>query len=245
MRTKETKGLFSLAVSMLTFSVAVAAESFETRAVIKADKRATLSAEIAGKVSQLPFNEGSHFRKGALLLALDCRLYIAQTEKVKAERKAAQIQLENAEELKRLESINLMDVALAEAELAMVDASLRIATLNDDRCELRAPWDGTILKLDIAQYENVQPHQQLIEIINQNNLKAEVVVPANWYPRVHLEQKVSLVVDENGITYAGNIEKIIPAIDPSSQTFIVKVNINKADDLIPGMSATAKFEFSE
>ena len=121
---------------------ATALADYEARAVVQAVNRAELSSELAGRVTRLPYPMGEAFRKGDVLVGLDCQLYEAQASKVAAELDAATVKLESSTELRDLNAIGDMDVALAESEYAQSKAELAIARLNTRRCEIRAPWDG-------------------------------------------------------------------------------------------------------
>ena len=77
---------------------------------------ATLSSELAALVVGLPKKWVNLFKQGETLVALDCRLFDAQQDKVSAEVKVAQIRLENTKQLNQLRSIGTLEVAIAESE---------------------------------------------------------------------------------------------------------------------------------
>ena len=99
----------------------------EARAVIKALDRALLSSELAGRITSLPRRPGDAFKKGDLLVAIDCDLYNAQSAKVAAEHKGARLKVENARQLQELRSIGALEVTTAESDFAQTQAALRIA----------------------------------------------------------------------------------------------------------------------
>ena len=213
----------------------------EARAVIKSLDRALLSSELAGRVTSLPRRAGEAFKKGDLLVALDCDLYQAQAAKVAAEHKAARLKMENAQQMKELRAIGALDVSLAESEFAQTQAALRIAQLNAERCTIRAPWPGRVVAVHVKPYENVRQQQELIEIINDRQFEAEIVVPANWMRWLKPGTPLKLRVDETGTTASAKVTAITPAIDAVSQTVVLRAALIDGSQLIPGMSATAVF----
>jgi RND family efflux transporter MFP subunit len=219
----------------------LAQADYEARAVIKALDRAVLSGELAAKVKRLPVRPGESFVKGATLVELDCDLYQAQADKVSAEVRAARIKRDNATELSTLNAIGQLDVALAQSEYAQALAELHIARLNTERCTIKAPWDGKVIGLHINAHENVRQQQELIEIVSDLTLEAEVVVPAAWLNWLKPEQSISLRVDDREHPVAAVVSAIIPAIDTVSQTVLLRATITQESELIPGMSATAVF----
>ncbi len=213
----------------------------EARAVIKALDRALLSSELAGRITSLPRRPGDAFKKGDLLVAIDCDLYNAQSAKVAAEHKGARLKMENARQLQELRSIGALEVTTAESDFAQTQAALRIAQINAGRCSINAPWPGRVVAVHVSPHENVKQQQELIEIINDRQFEAEVVVPANWMRWVKPGTPLELKVDETGTTAKAKVTAITPAIDPVSQTVVLRATLADGSQLIPGMSATAVF----
>lgn len=238
-----------LKVSVLALSVACVLASgvsvgadYEARAIINAIDRAVLSGEVAAKVKRLPLRPGDPFSKGDLLVALDCRLYKAQTAKVTAEVKAARITRDNAQDLKALNSIGELDVALAQSEYEQSLAELKISKLNTERCDIHAPWGGRVVSLLVNAHENIRQQQALIEIVGDRQLEAEVVVPAAWLSWIKPGISLQLFVDDVAVQVAATVAAITPAIDTVSQTVIVRLALPDDSNLIPGMSAIARFD---
>lgn len=231
-------------VAAVLLSGPAAAEGPEARAVVKSLDRAILSGELAAKVVALPKRSGERFKKGDLLVGLDCELYKAQREKVAAENKASEIRLRNAEQLNELASIGALDVALAQSEFNQTRAELKIAHLNTRRCNIRAPYNGRVVNVLVNRYENMRQQQELIEIVSDKRLEAELVVPANWLKWLKAGIGFKMKIDETGGTHNATVVAINPAIDPVSQTLTLRARLADSETLIPGMSATALFDIS-
>lgn len=227
---------------LLLASGTVSADGLEARAVIKAIDRAVLSGELAARVASLPLRPGDAFQKGDLLVELDCRLYKAQEAKVAAEIKAARSKRDNARQLKALNSIGELDVALAQSELEQALAEGRIAHLNTQRCRIHAPWNGRVVNLLVNAQENIRVQQELIEIVDDGQLEAEVVVPSAWLAWLEPGQALSFMADDVERQVDAHITAISPAIDAVSQTVLLRAELPTHSGLIPGMSATARFE---
>lgn len=240
MRVKLSTGVVATCLTWLLSPLA-AAQTFEARAVITAPHRAILSGELAARVASLPFKVGERFSKGDVVVGLDCALYEAQKSRVAAEVRAARIKRDNTRELSALNSIGEMDVALAQSEYAQALAELKIADLNTDRCEIRAPWDGRVVSVLTRAHENIRQQQELIEVVADQQLEAEVVVPAAWLTWLEAGMSVHFSIDEPPVSAEGVIAAVSPAIDAVSQTVLLRVSLQNNPNLIPGMSATAVF----
>lgn len=235
----------SLVMLMAGLITSAEASEYQARALIKAVDRAVLSAELAAKVTALPLRPGDPFTSGDLLVGLDCSLYQAQKLKVAAEQQAAIIKLENVKKLNQLRSVGAMEVALAQSHLDQMEAALHIAQLNTERCSIRAPYDGKVINHLINRFETIQAHQELIEIIDSQQLKAEIIAPADWLSWLTPDVPVRLYIDQSNIVVEGSLSAITPAIDSISQTIVLHVKLSSNPKLIPGMSATAELLYPE
>lgn len=224
------------------FGGSMAAQAASARGILVATHKAVLSSELAAKVIQVPKKMGESFQAGDTLLALDCRLFEAQAEKVFAEAQVAKTRLDNTKQLNQLRSIGTLEVAVAEAELAKVEAELQITQLNVERCNIKAPFAGYVEQLDIHNYEIVQQQQPLITIVDKSQLQADIIVPSDWMSWLSVGANVQLRVEETGQRLQGNLTHIGPSVDPTSQTLQLTANINKVPDkVLPGMSVVVEF----
>ncbi len=231
-----------LAMLAMLFAGYSVAQSKTARGLLVAVHKATLSSELSSKVISLPLKMGESFNKGDTLVALDCRLFEAQLEKIAAEAKVAQIRLDNNKQLNQLRSIGTLEVAIADAELSKVKAEYRITQLNVERCQIKAPFSGYVEQLDIQNYEVVQQQQPLIAIVDNRQLHAAIIVPAEWKNWLQLGKSISLRVEETGQTLKGTISHIGPSIDPTSQTLQLRAEVkNVPEKVLPGMSVVAEF----
>ncbi|NLQ17933.1 efflux RND transporter periplasmic adaptor subunit [Marinomonas sp. M1K-6] len=230
-----------VAVTML-FAGQLMAETHNARGLLVATHQATLSSELAARVIALPKKMGESFQQGDTLVALDCRLFEAQHEKVGAEVKVAQIRLENSKQLNQLRSIGTLEVAIAESELQKIAAEQRIAQLNVERCDIKAPFDGAVEQLDIHRFEVVQQQQALMKIVGRTQLEADIIVPAEWMAWLKVGKKLQLQAEETQHTLQALVSHISPSVDPTSQTVQIRATIkNVPASILPGMSVLAIF----
>jgi RND family efflux transporter MFP subunit len=223
-------------------SVTCFAQPMEARAVINTPQRAILSAELVAKVVRLPKSVGERFRKGDVLVKLDCQLYQVQHQKVQAEQRASELKLQNAQTLNNLNAIGRLEVDMAQADLDKINAELHMTELNTQRCEILAPYDGKVVNWLVKPHEIAGQHQQLLEIVGTRSLEAEIIVPAQWIQWLQVGSQVDLVIDELQHTVATQISHIGAVIDPASQTLFLRARVqNPPPGLLPGMSVTARF----
>lgn len=225
---------------------ASAQENLKARGILVSTNKATLSSELSARVIALPKKMGESFKRGEVLIQLDCRLFKAQLEKTQAEENIAQQRLENTNQLNLLNSIGKLEVTIAQAELQKVQAERTMAQLNVERCDIKAPFDGAVEQLEINRFEVVQQQQPLLKIVGITNLLADIIVPAEWLLWLNPGMQVSLLAEETQQVLAAQVSHISPSVDPSSQTVQIRAVIKDIPiKVLPGMSVVANFTLAK
>jgi RND family efflux transporter MFP subunit len=75
----------------------------------------------------------------------------------------------------------------------------------------------------------------LLKIENPDRLQLEIPVPEENLRFVHVGQTVQVRVDAVSGSFKGTIGQIVPASDPLSRSFLVKIPLNSSLKLISGM----------
>jgi len=215
---------------------------YEVRGLIEPRVEATLSSQLAGRITQLPHRAGDSFSAGALLVRFDCALYQAELRKANAELRAARVKVRNNRELARLRSIGALEVALAEAEAEKAAAEVAHAGIYVQRCKIDAPYSGRVAERLVHEYESVKEGDELLRIIDQRSLELKLIVPSPWLAWLRKGSQFRFRVDETGATIDGAVASLGAQVDPVSQTVSVRADLpSRAGRVLAGMSGTALF----
>lgn len=229
-------------LSLLFFGMGLFADdSFQSRAVIHSFDRTILSSEIGGKIVFIQKNNGDVFEKNETLAKIDCDIYIAEKDKIKVKRDLLQIKYDKSKHLNTLNSVGQFEVKTSELELQEQELELKIATINVNRCEIRAPFSGRIVDKKASKFQNIKPQEELFEIINNDSLEIRTVVPAKWLSWLKVGQEITINIDELDINLKSKILQIDSVVDPKSQTVNLRAKIENTSNIIAGMSATVSF----
>lgn len=224
------------------FSIGLHAnDNFQSRAVIHSFDRTILSSEIGGKIVSIQKNNGDYFEKNETLAKIDCDIYIAERDKIKVKKDLLQIKYDKSKHLSTLNSVGQFEVKTAELELQEQELELKIATINANRCEIKAPFSGRIVDKKAAKYQNIKPQEELFEIINNDSLEIRTVVPAKWLSWLKIGQEININIDELDVNLKSKILQIDSVVDPKSQTVNLRAKIENANNIIAGMSGTVTF----
>ena len=223
----------------LTTALTFAAGEPLVRAQLTPRKAAIVSAEIGGRVRELPLLEGGSFDMGAVLLVVDDSLQRAQVERARAVLTAAERTYTANQRLHALHSIGQIELDLSEAEVAKARAELSYASAMLAKCEIRAPFTGRMSEQRVRPQEFVQPGQVLFEIVDRDTPQIDFIAPSKWLAWLQPGQTFQLIVDETGKTYTAKIERIGAKVDAVSQSIkVVGVVTSEGSELIAGMSGS-------
>ncbi len=212
------------------------------RGVVKATAQATLASQVQGRISRLPFKEGQRFKKGALLVGLDCSKYEAELASVRAEYRGKQKTYENNLRLSTHQAIGHLELDVSQAEAEKALAAVKVAQVNVSGCTVLAPFPGRVVKTIVNEHENVFPNDQLISLLDDSRLEIELILPSRSLTWLKVGLPFDYAVDETGFCYPAVVEDIGANVDPASQTVKVKgLFRTKPDRVLSGMSGIASF----
>lgn len=220
-----------------------AAELSTIRGVVKATAQATLASQVQGRISQLPFKEGQRFKKGALLVALDCSKYEAELASAQAEYRGKKKTYENNLRLAKHRAVGTLELEISSADADKAVAAVKSAQVNVNGCTVRAPFPGRVVKTIVNEHENVFPNDQLISLLDDSLLEIELIIPSRSLVWLKVGTPFEYAVDETGRRYSAVVQDIGANVDPASQTVKVKGLFRaQPDNVLAGMSGAALFE---
>ncbi len=239
---KSLKYLVKTAVLILLMLSYAKAEVRESRALVVASQEAILSSELAARIENIAVKEMQRFKKGDLLIQFDCSLYEAQKDVVSANANSALIKLKSDEQMLQMRSIGKYELELSISEYEKAKSELRIAELNVERCQIKAPFDGAVEEVVVNTFETIQPQVELMKIIQTDILELEMVVSSEWISWLKIGHPIIVYIDEIQKEFNATISGIGANVDAVSQTIQLKGTITDTSPaLLPGMSGRVVF----
>lgn len=215
----------------------LAGSAVPVRAQLTPRHATVLSSEIAGKISALPFREGERFREGDEIAAIDCATYEARLDLASAKASAASRKLEAVRVLDQRKAVGRVDVDVALSEFEAAEAERKMARTDVGRCSIRAPFSGQVAELRVKRFQSVGAAEPVIEVLDASDLEIEMLVPSSWLSWLASDAPFTLTVEELQRDYAATVTRIVPRIDPVSQTVKIFGRVNGAHpELLAGMS---------
>lgn len=216
------------------------------RAQLKARQSTLISSEISARISQLKLHDGERFAAGQVLVGFHCNLEEAQLSKSQATLGKKLKTYEVNQQLEARRSIGALELSVSKAEAEEAKADLRITQAMLDRCVIHAPFAGKVAEVIARPYQSVRPGDPLLEILDDKDLEVEFMAPSRSMPNLTTGKRFRVTLDEVAKSYQAEITRIGGKVDPVSQTIKVYGRIiDKADELLPGMSGAIEFVNSQ
>jgi membrane fusion protein, multidrug efflux system len=215
------------------------------RGVVRPQNQATISTDLAARVSATNFKEGDRFKKGDVLIEFDCRRTQAELDAADAQSLEMKLTLDNNVVLDKFKAVGRADLEISRARLKRAEAEANGLRARLDQCKVTAPFNGRLSELAIQAHEMPAVGKPFLTIIEDQSLEVELIVPSDWLKWLKPGASFSFIVDETASSFAAHVTRISAAVDPVSQTIKV-MGIFDADaagaGILSGMSGGAEFQ---
>lgn len=192
-----------------------------SRAAVLSSDESIRQAESSLKLSETEVNRERQLRKSGAgtQQALDIAETNLNTAKAalaqaKQGKQIAQAQAEAAEQAKR-----------------QAESMLAYATIV-------SPFDGIVSERFADPGDLASPGTVLMKLFDPSRLMLEIPVRESLASRIKLHETIPFTVRALNRTVNGEVQEIVPAVDPGSRTFMVKLCILEQEGLMPGMFGT-------
>ena len=206
---------------------------------LNSDEAVVVTAEIAGRVTEIAFAEGQRAKAGQVLVRLDRSILEAQRDRAEASLTLSRANRERSNVLLRDEAISQREWDEASAKWRLDEASLRLAQAQLDKTVLRAPFEGVLGLRYVSVGEYVQSGQPIVSLDDTDLLKVDFRVPEVFSSNLMIGQTVEVGVDAAPErTFYGKVYAIDPRVDASGRSLLIRGKIPNSDRLLrPGMFA--------
>lgn len=198
--------------------------------------QATLSSRIQGTIDQLLVREGTQVVKGQTLIQLDSRDVQGDLARASAEVENTKAQFNRMKLLYGQEAVSKQEVENATRAFKVADANRKTALTQLSYTVVKAPFDGVITEKKVEAGEMASPGQPLLKMEDPLQLRLEATVAEGDLKSVSGGNTIPVVIDAlGGQALTGVVSQILPAGDPQTHTFMVKVDLPQTSELKTGM----------
>ena len=237
---------------------------------VHACETALVSAQVPGRIQQILVREGDAVRAGQTLAVLDdaaqraavnqaqAGVKAAQSEEAAAQTDASlaastlgryrQLEAEKSVSPQEMDEISRkaeaaaarLDAVRAQTEAAQAQESSARTMLGYTR--LLAPFAGIVTARTADPGTLASPGVPLLQIDQAGALQLQATLDESEIGVIHKGMRTQVAIDgASSANIAGTIVEIDPAADPSTHSFLVKIDLPPSSQLRAGMYGTAEF----
>jgi RND family efflux transporter MFP subunit len=148
--------------------------------MVEAVEYVKLAFRVSGQIIDLPVVEGQRVRKGQLIAAIDPRDISLQYAADKAAYETAAAQVERNKRLLGRQAISLQEYEISVANYQKAKSAYELSTNNMRDTKLLAPFDGSIEKRLVENYQRVNSGEGIVRLVNTQKLRIKFTIPDDY-----------------------------------------------------------------
>ncbi len=237
-------------------------EFYKTSGTVRAKVISDISSRIMGSVTTINVKQGDRVRKGDLLLTIDDRDLKQRAKAAEQEYKEALKSLESAKQNKSLLDTtyirykNLFDEkAISQQEIDEIENKKNLTKFEYERAKaavekaaayrreaeihlgftkIAAPIPGIVTQKRIEVGNMAEPGTPLMILEDDSSFRLDAYVDEILSEKLRVGMPVKVKIDALQMETIGEIYEIVPSIDPTSRTFLIKIDL-KDENLNTGL----------
>ena len=257
-------------LALLQVQKATVPDLVEATGTVRAALSAQLASQVMGTITRVNVQEGDHVRRGEVLVSIDEAQQQAAYTSAKAGLQASQESIAAADAdyaladatMKRYQmlydkkSVSPQEYDEVKTRLAAAQARRDAAHAGRTQAEagvsqastamgftrVRAPFDSIVISKLAEPGAMAAPGVPLLVVEDPSRFRLEASVDESKMGAVKLGVTVPVVIDALGDQpIEGKVTQIVPAADPSSRSFTVKIDLPANPQIRSGLFGRAQF----
>jgi RND family efflux transporter MFP subunit len=261
-------------IALFTAQRTTIPDYIEATGSVRAAQSAQLASQVMGTITRVNVHEGDRVHRGQVLIAIDeaqpRAAYQSATAGLQASQQAiaaadadytlAESTMQRYQVLYDKKSVSPHEYDEVKAKLVAAKARRDAAHANSAQAEanvaeantavgftrIRAPFDGLVTAKLVDAGAMAAPGIPLLVVEDPSRFRLEAVVDESQVAAVQLGASVPVVLDSLGTqTITGKVVQIVPAADPTTRTFTVKIDLPANPQIRSGLFGRARFPRGE
>jgi membrane fusion protein, multidrug efflux system len=200
---------------------------------------ALVSAELAGVVSKIGFENGATAKKDDLLVQLDASAEEAQLHSSEADLELARADLERSRDLAARKVVSKAEADAAESKFKQKIASVDQMRSMITKKTVRAPFDGQLGIRQVNIGQTVTAGQPVVALQSLNPVFADFALPQQYFAQLSAGLEVRVTTDAvPDRVFTGKLSAVNSMIDVATRNVTLQATLENQDHLLrPGMFA--------
>ena len=214
---------------------------------ISAVQGAVVSAELAGVVSEINFENGAEAKKGEVLMKLDASQEEALLRSAEAEAQLAKTDLERSRDLAMKKVVSSAELDSAQSKFRRLTAVVDQVRSSIAKKTLIAPFDGQLGIRQVNVGQMINAGQQVVPLTSLDPVFADFALPQQYFGQLTQGLEVHVTTDAiPGRVFDGKLTAINSMVDSSTRNITLQATLENSDHALrPGMFAKAEVMLPE
>ena len=242
----------------------------EATGTVRAAQTSDVASQVMGNLVEIRVHEGDRVRRGQVLAVIDDSQPRTLVDRASAAQVAAQQQLvavnadlalaestlqryqklydrkslspQEFDEVKARQQATVAHRDMAQADQAQTQAVLNQARTTLGYTRIRAPFDGVVTEKKADSGTLASPGMPIFTVEDVRRYRLEVAVNESDLRYVRIGEQASVVIEAlDNAELKGKVTRIVPAADPASRAFLVKIELPTDTHLRSGLFGLAQF----
>ena len=212
---------------------------------IQANESVQLQPELAGKIVQINFTEGTVVAKGQLLVKINDADLQAGYKKLQLQYALADEKLQRQKQLLAIKGISQEEFDVAQNQANVIKADMDVAAAQLAKTEIRAPFTGLIGLRNVSEGAYVSTATVIASIQQIDPVKIDFSVAEKYSGLVKKNDKVAFSVEGADQKFTALVYAVEPRIDQATRSLMVRaITPNPHGALLPGSFARVQLSLN-
>ena len=229
----------AIAVEIVKVRATQLAQSITAVGSLRSDESVVIRPEIAGRVAEILFSEGSRVQRGAPLIRFDASVQRAELAQADANLSLSKSKLERALDLQKKGFISSQAKDEAENNYRVTQAAYDLSAARLTKLEIKAPFSGIVGLRSISVGDYVKDGQDIVNLEGVDPLKVDFKVPEIYLKQVRVGQALQIALEAfPNQNFDGRVFAINPLVDANGRSIVIRAVVKNGEArLRPGMFA--------
>jgi RND family efflux transporter MFP subunit len=225
-------------LAMLLATVYTFGANISLSGSVISDNQKMLTSRNMGYVKKMLVSEGDFVKKGQLLYVIDSTENNSAITMQRNQLNNIETNLARHERLYKKGMVSRYDLENLRLAAKNQREMVRIAETQDNYLQVRAPNDGIIVAKKLNQGEMAAPGMPALVLTDMSRLRVVAEISESNLKNIKMGQNVKVEVPSAGLKTTGVVSSIIPASNPMTHKFTIKIKFDKGNTVVyPGMYA--------
>jgi len=235
----------SINVPLIILQAEDVAEHTISSGSVTSDKRISISSRLSGYIGNIAVREGDHVKQGDALFRVDPVDVTQVVNQARADLGNATVDLKRYQSLLRENAVSKQQFDQVKLRYTLAKSKLAQAENQLQYAEVKAPVDGTVVKKLLNTGDLASPGSAVLILENAQQLSVETHVSERFIAAIHAGDKASVELASLPQPLAAVVRQVVPAADPLTHQFLVKLSLPQMPEILPGMFAEVRFAIGD